>query len=249
MPTTRKWITPLFVASACLIAGCGDSTTPPEVAGSPRGVGTLQIGSSTTVPTTPSTVPGTPVTPVTEPGLQETPTTYLTYPTPYNPGYDSVAQLVDDSQEIVVGTIGPSGGTFTGRDGNPETFYPVEVQKVLYGPTINAIFVGQNLFDAAGLNHSGTYVFFWAGPDVPDDTPYGGSCITGGTRGVMAYDSSADAVTRLDDNSNSQIPRSQSFAQLEGEVQAESAVLAARPAFVMSAPPACTPSAIGMNSE
>ena len=245
----RKWIAPLFVASACLIAGCGGSTTPPEVAGSQRGVGTLQIGSSTTVPTTPSTVPGTPETPVTGPPLQETPTTYLTYPNPYNPGYDTVAQLVDDSQEVVVGTIGSTGFTQTGRDGSPETFYNVEVQKALFGPDTNDIAVGQNLVNAAGLSPSGTYVFFWAGPDVPDGTPYGGGCITGGTRGVMAYNSSTGTVTRLDGNSSSQIPRAQTFAQLESQIQAEAAVLAARTAIVLSAPPACTPSAIGMNSE
>jgi len=139
MPTTRKWITPLFVASACLIAGCGGSTTPPEVAGSQRGVRTLQINSSTTASMTPSTVPGTPETPVTGPMLQETPTTYVTYPSPYNPGYDTVAQLVDDSEVVVLGTIASTGGTFTSRDGTPETFYPVEVQRVLSGPSIGSI--------------------------------------------------------------------------------------------------------------
>jgi hypothetical protein len=249
IPTMRKWIAPLFVASACLIAGCGGSTTPPEVAGSQRGVGALHISSSTTVPTTPSTVPGTPETPVTGPPLQVTPTTYLTYPTPYSPGYDTVAQLVDDSEEVVLGTIGSTGYTQRGRDGSPETFYNVEVQRVLSGPTIGDIAVGQNLVNAAGLSPSGTYIFFWSGPDVPDGTPYGGTCITGGTRGVMAYDSSTGTVTRLDGNSYSQIPRTQTFAQLQSEIQSELAVIAARPAVVESTPPACMPSATGMNSE
>jgi hypothetical protein len=71
--------------------------------------------------------------------LQETPTTYVTYPSPYNPGYDTVAQLVDDSEVVVLGTIASTGGTFTSRDGTPETFYPVEVQRVLSGPSIGSI--------------------------------------------------------------------------------------------------------------
>ena len=158
-----------------------------------------------------------------------------------------MAQLVDDSEEVALGTLGSAGGTFTGRDGTPETFYPIEVQRVLSGPSRASIFIGQNLVKADGLSPSGTYVVFWAGPDDPAGTPYGASCVTGGTRGVMAYDSSTDTVTRLDDNSNSQIPQTQTLEQLESAIQAEIAVIAARPAIVESPPPACTLSATGMN--
>jgi hypothetical protein len=208
---------------------------------------TASTPASPTFPGNPSSVPGTPMTPVTAPPLVEVPTVTVTYPNPYDPGYNTIAQLVDDSDAIVVGTLG-STSTAPGQDGAQTAYYQINIQKTVNDvstPRIS-LYVSQNLVNAARLSSSGTYIFFWAGPADDGTSDGGGRCITGGTRGVMAYNQSADTVTRLDNNSDSQIPRTQTLEQLKGSIRAAFNALETRP-IVANPPPACTLSATGLS--
>ena len=170
------------------------------------------------------------------------PTAIVTYPTPYDPSYNTVAQLVRDSAYVVLGTLDfGSTVTGTGQDGTPTTYYQIQVQRTLSDQDPrNELFVSADVVKAAKLSQSGTYIYFWV-----EDTTDNRTCIIGGVRGVMAYDPSTSTVTRLDQNASSQIPRTQTFEQLQSSVRAAINVIQKQPATNL--PPACSLSATGLS--
>jgi hypothetical protein len=85
----------------------------------------------------------------------------------------------------------------------------------------------------------GTYVFFW-GADPVDKLV----CVVGGVRGVFAYDPVTQIVTRLDHSPTSQIPRTQTLAQLSGAVDAWETAVAGQP--IANIPPLCGSAATGL---
>ena len=168
------------------------------------------------------------------------PTAIVSYPNPYDPGYNTVAQLVGDSGYVVVGTLGPVA-TATGQDGTPTTYYQINVQKTLSDQDPrNELFVSSSVVTAARLSPTGTYIFFWA-----EDTADKRDCIVGGVRGVMTLNPSTSTVTRLDQNTSSQIPRTQTLTELESSVQAAINTLQTKP--ITNLPPACSLSATGLS--
>src|SRR6185437_1691751 len=135
----------------------------------------------------------------------------------------------------VLGTLGPTS-TAPGLDGSQTTYYQIQIQRVLNDepqPPIS-LYVSANVVEAAKLSLTGTYIFFWAGPDDP------GRCIVGGVRGVMAYDLSSDMVTRIDNNGTSHIPRTQNLATLRSSIQAALSVIAERRPVITNSPAACS---------
>ncbi len=183
-------------------------------------------------PTVPSSTPKTPITgcpPVT------LPTVVVHRPSPYDPGYHTVGELVHDSTFIVVGTLqGPSSQA-----------YLITVQKVLGGTDPRTLIaVSPSLVQAAGLRLGVPYVFFWGA----EGYPLRGECIVGGVRGVMTFDPATDTVTRLDDEPGSEIPRTQTLAQLSTEIQQVEAATARAPLELPPAP-VCSSSATGLPSS
>lgn len=206
------------------------------------GVGPSHLASNSPhLASPPSTTPtSTPTSPVTGPPPVSQTTINVTYPSPYNPGYTSMDQLVADSTFIVLGTLGPPT-TEPGASGSTITYYPINLQQSFseVAPR-NTLTVGSAEFSAANLSVGGTYVFFWANDQV-DKTV----CIVGGVRGVMAYNSATDTVTRLDNSANSQIPKSQTLEQFESSVQNALNLLRTQP--VQNSSPMCSPSATGLS--
>ena len=170
------------------------------------------------------------------------PTATTIYPHPCHPGYNTVAELVSDSADIVVGTLGPTS-TAQGQDGSQTTYYQIQIQQVLNDepPPPISLYVSANVVEAAKLSPTGNYIFFWAGPDDP------GRCIVGGVRGVMAYDPSSEMVTRLDNNGTLHIPRTQTLAALRSSIQVALSVIAERRPVISNPPPACSLSATGIS--
>jgi hypothetical protein len=176
------------------------------------------------------------------PPLVKVPTATTIYPHPYDPGYNTIGELVSDSATIVLGTLGPTS-IAPGQDGTPTTYYQIQIQQVLNDepqPPIS-LYVSANIVNAAKLSLTGTYIFFWAGPDDP------GRCIVGGVRGVMAYDPSTETVTRLDNNAASGIPRTQTLEQLRSSILAARNVIAGQRPVISNPPPACSISATGLS--
>ena len=160
------------------------------------------------------------------------------YPNPYDPGYSTIDQLVRDSTFIVLGTLVPAG---VGKDesSSSATVYPISVQQSLGTVPPISLNVSQAEVTAAHLGVGEAYVFFW-GADPTDKT----ACIVGGVRGVMAYDAVTDTVTRLDDSTTSQIPKSQTLEQLNSSVYAAQDRFGNQP--IQNQPPICAPSATGI---
>jgi hypothetical protein len=155
----------------------------------------------------------------------------------YDPGYDTIGQLVRDSEFIVIGTLG-SEISSTDGSGHPITAYPIVVERTLGTNTrASGIGISAQLFTVAGLQLGRPYVFFWAAD--PSDRK---ACVTGGVRGVMAYDPTSQEVTRLDNNPGSQIPRSETLDELGAAIQA--AVVQSTPRSTQ--PPVCAQSATGL---
>jgi hypothetical protein len=193
---------------------------------------------TSTDPTTTSTDPTTTSTTdlaTTSPVVQTT-----TYPDPYDPGYSTISELVKDTTFIVVGTL-QDPVTAPSANGGTVAIYPIDVQQDVgtYAPRM-AIGVSSAEFNAGNLSVNGTYIFFWASDSV-DQT----QCIVGGARGMFACDAAADTVARLDDNSQSQIPQTQSLEQFSEAVAAAQAQYQAQP--LTNLPPMCTPSATGID--
>jgi hypothetical protein len=163
-------------------------------------------------------------------------TVIVQWPNPYDPGYNSIGQLVQDSTFVVLGTL---GAAIPQPDGSQVD--PINVQ-TSYGYTDPRVELGISSaeFDAANLSVGGTYIFFYASDPVDNI-----DCIAGGVRGVMAYDASTDTVTRLDQNANSQIPQSQTLEQFIVEVQAAQQAISSQPETNL--PPMCSASATGLN--
>jgi hypothetical protein len=156
---------------------------------------------------------------------------------PYDPGYTNINQLVADATFIVTGRLKRVSGI--DQNGQPITIYPIAVQKVLGSDPPIEMNVDQTEFNAAKLRTGADYVFFWGA----DST--GATCIVGGIRGVMAYDSSTDTVSRLDSNANSFIPRTQTFEQLQRSIESS-------PSYAQRSntahPPVCSSFATGLPS-
>ena len=90
-----------------------------------------------------------------------TPSTIInTYPNPYDPGYTTIDQLVEDSVYVALGTLeAPQSGADS--SGNEVTAYPVSVQQSFtYTPGIPPS-VDQAEVTAANLAVGNTYIFFW----------------------------------------------------------------------------------------
>ncbi len=220
-------ITALVLACASLLASCGTGTITPS-----------KLSASRAATPTPSTVPGTPTSPVTQPPGVTPSTEVNTYPTPYSPGYTSIAQLVEDSTFIVLGTL-QSGASLKDGNGDVVTAYPIDVQQSLGTVPPVGLNVSQAEVMAAGLSVGNSYIFFW-GADTADDA----ACIVGGVRGVMSYDPTSDTVTRLDKSTSSQVPQSQTLEQLESSVRSAQITFGQQP--IRNQPPICSPSATGL---
>jgi hypothetical protein len=156
----------------------------------------------------------------------------VTYPTPYHPSYDTIASLVDDSDYIVIATVGSQGSTVGG--------YPLDVQNVLgFSAPHTLIGVTTAEFNAAHLTVGSTYVFFY-GIDTVDNT----DCIVGGIRGVFAYDPTTQTVMSLNQDVTSQITNTQTLAQLRNSINAEESLLSTEP--ISNGPPVCASTATGL---
>ena len=188
--------------------------------------------SSSTLPTSPTSMPSTSVTG--PPGVSPS-TVINTYPNPYDPGYSTINQLVRDSTFIVLGTLGPAG-VRKDQSGRSVTVYPISVQQSLGTVPPTSLNVSQAEVTAAHLGVGDAYVFFW-GADPTDKT----ACIVGGVRGVMAYDAATGTVTMLGNSTSSQIPKSQTLEQLNSSVYAAQELCRNQP--IRNQPPICSPSA------
>ena len=240
----------VLILTICgLVAASCSSPTVTRGSGKATGVTALgpdltitTYGSTTTWTTTcrePTIPTGIPKTPITGCPLITLPTVHIHRPNPYDPGYHTVGQLVHDSFFIFVGVL---LGTPSCTSGAAVSCYqPISVQKDLGGtdPRIG-IGVPSAEVAAAKLTPATTYVFFWAVQTNPGD-----ACIVGGVRGVMAYDAATNTVTRLDNSSDSRIPRSQTLDQLQSEIQQVEAATARAPEELPPAP-VCSSSATGV---
>jgi hypothetical protein len=231
-----------------VIAVCGLATaacsSPTATRGSGRVTGATALGPDLTIttyastttwtticqePTIPSSTPKTPITGCPAITL---PTVNVHRPNPYDPGYHTVGQLVHDSFIVVLGTLqGPVAGG-----------YVINIEKELAGDTKTTIGLSSALVSALKLDPSRTYVFFYGAEGYPLK---GGACIIGGERGVMAYDAATNTVTRLDNATDSQIPKSQTLDQLESQIQQVEAATARAPEELPPAP-VCSSSATGI---
>jgi len=221
----RIFVPVFLIGAGALFGACGSSLP-----------GVVKVGASNSPSTTLSTSTSTSTTvtgastPVTGPPGVSVPTTIVTYPTPYAPSYDTIDSLVDDSDYVVVASIGSAiaGG------------YPLSIQSVLsFTAPKTPLSITTGEFNAADLQVGGTYVFFY-GIDTIDNS----NCIVGGARGVLGYDPTTQTVTRLDQSVASQIPDSESFAQLQNAVAVEENNLSAEP--ISNGPPVCASSATGL---
>lgn len=242
----RSTVVLVFVLTVCgLLAASCSSPTATSKGGRATGVTALgpqltvtTYASTTTWPTTckETTIPtGTPKTPITGcPGITM-PTVNVNRPTPYDPGYHTVGQLVHDSFIVVLGSLqGPVAGG-----------YLIKIDKELAGDTKTSIGLSSALVSALKLDPSRSYVFFYGVEGYPLK---GGACIVGGQRGVMAYDAATNTVTRLDNSTDSRIPRSQSLDQLQSELQQVEAATARAPEELPPAP-VCSSSATGVSTS
>ena len=153
-------------------------------------------------------------------------------PTPYDPGYHTVGQLVHDSFIVVLGSL----------QGPVARGYLINIDKELAGDTKTSIGLSMALVSALKLDPRRSYVFFYGAEGYPLK---GGACIIGGERGVMAYDAATNTVTRLDNSTDSRIPRSQSLEQLQSEIQQVKSATARAPEELPPAP-VCSSSATGV---
>lgn len=212
------------------------------------GLSHIAAKSTATLSTPSSLSPRTPTSPVTEPSLVTPPTITNVYPSPYDPGYTTIEQLVNDSTFIVRGSL-EAGSPIVDANGTTVMAYPISVQESFKVNPPVTLSVLQNEVTAAKLSVGSTYIFFWAASDnttgsettAVQDTKI---CIVGGVRGVMAYDAATDTVTRLDHSSNSQIPQSQTLEQFAAAV--ENAIPIGAQPISTTAPPVCAPSATGL---
>jgi hypothetical protein len=245
------------VASVLILTVCGlvaaSCSSPTVTRGSGKATEVTALGPDLTIttygstttwtttcrePTIPTGIPKTPVTgcpPITSP----LPTVHVHRPNPYDPGYHTVGQLVHDSFFIFVGVL---VGTPACTSGAPARCYQsISVQKDL-GGTDPRIGIGVPSVEvlAAKLTPATTYVFFWGVQANPGD-----ACIVGGVRGVMTYDALTNSVTRLDNSTDTRIPRSQTLVQLQSEIQQVEAATARAPEELPPAP-VCSSSATGV---
>ena len=112
-------------------------------------------------------------------------------------------------------------------------------QALGYQETRDSIGIPTREFDAARVSVGKTYVFLW-GADIQNYS----ACIVGGTKGVFGYDTTTQIVSRLDPNVPSDIPDTQSLAQLEGAINQAHAAQGSKPTPNPS--PVCEPSATGL---
>ncbi|HEY7948059.1 MAG TPA: hypothetical protein VID75_10290 [Acidimicrobiales bacterium] len=154
----------------------------------------------------------------------------MTYPNPYHPSYDTVASLVRDSVYIVIATLGAGG------QGGDE----LQIQGVLgFNSPRTPIGVTTAEINAAHLMSGATYIFFY-GADTVDNAV----CIVGGVRGVFAYNSATEIVTRIDQGTPSQIPNTQTLTQMQTAIDDEENIESAEP--ISNGPPLCSSSATGL---
>jgi hypothetical protein len=220
------------IGASVVLASCGGN-------GPSSGLAASVSASTTTVPLTSSTVPGTPTSPVTLPPAVTQPTATTNYPSPYQPQYDTIDSLVQYSGAIVLGTL--SGSPAAATQSGSSTSYPINVQQN-FGSNIprEVLTVSSAEVNAAHLSLTGTYIFFWT-----YDSTNGISCIVGGLRGVMSYNSATDTVTRIDTSTSSQIPQTQSLESFKESVKGALETIAAEP--TTNTPPACAQSATGLS--
>jgi hypothetical protein len=189
------------------------------------------------VPTTPASTPSIPVTG--RPGV--TPSTVIVHHRkPYDPGYSTIDQLVQDSTFIVLGTLLPATH---GVDQTEKTvvIYPIRPQRDFDSVPPITLTITPAEVTAARLRVGETYVFFWAA-DPAEKT----ACLVGGVRGVMSYNKPTDTVTRLDTSRESQIPLTQSLEQFSSSVNAAQDLFSHEP--IRNQPPVCSPAATGLPS-
>jgi len=190
-----------------VVGACGSTTT---------GAGDLAAragGSTTTVASTQAV------------SIIDPPTTIIDYPNPYHPSYATVAALANDSAYIVIATVESEDPTRGGYGLNVEISLGTTSPRVLIG-------IVTAEFDAAHLTVGGDYIFFY-GIDPIDNS----ACIVGGVRGVFAYDASSQTVTRIDRSMPSQIPNTQTLAQLEAALRASEQAHVGQP--MANIPPLC----------
>jgi len=230
MGLTRLQRQPLLTAALVISVSIALTSCGSQILQSGRHVSAKGTSSDTVAPQTTLTAPSTPVTTYV---ISDPPTTVINYPNPYQPSYDTVASLVDDSTFIVIASIGSETSINT---------YPLNVQQAI-GATPPRVTIGisSGEFTAAHLAVGSTYIFFY-GVDPTENK----SCIVGGIRGVFAYDPTSGTVTRIDQSSSSTIPATQTLSQLETSINAAEQANAAQPQA--NTPPVCDSSATGLSN-
>jgi hypothetical protein len=117
----------------------------------------------------------------------------------------------------------------------------LNIQQTLgYQEVRESIGVTKREFEAALLNVGSEYVFFW-GAQPSDNT----ACIVGGARGVFGFNPNTGIVSRLDTSVPSQIPVTQTLAQLETAINLEQKIEGSKPT-PSPPPPVCDSSATGL---
>lgn len=255
---SRVGVALVSAAVALSVAACGGTSPaasrPLEVGSSlsapsrslpPRSVGpalrssTAQPASTATSSTLSSSGiiprPSGPVTPVAgPPGIFGTTSTIpATWTSPYQPSYDTIARLAQDSTFAFVGTVGSLSS-----DGE---YYYLTIISPFHGDyRMSQIFVPKEYITVAHLTAGGIYVFFFA--NMAD----GETCIVGGPRGVFDYNPTTKIVTRIAAAPGSQVPLTETLSQLVSAVQASEPATAPVDPAQVPPPPVCDASATGV---
>ena len=217
------------VGASAFAAACSPSPSP---VGHSRAVGSRSSAprpSAPLLPTTSTTGPAENVNP---------PTTIIDYGT-YAPSYDTIGELVHDSEWVFVGTLMP-------RTQQVADWYPISPGESLAGTELRQeVGVSSAEVAAAHMTVGQQYLVFY-GIDNANNAD-NGNCVVGGTRGVFAVDPATEIVTRLDDNPSSSIPRTQTLAAVQAEISDYQAHQSP-PLVLSNSPPVCAASATGLSS-
>jgi hypothetical protein len=123
--------------------------------------------------------------------------------------YDTLGALNNDSADLFGATLGSAQNGLYHLDVNTFCQFTSDCDNEDY------YYVSSALVSAAHLVVGADYIVFWA-DDVTTDPP--SFCVVGGVRGIFAYNIAAGTVTRLDNSTTSQIPRTQSVASFDAEL-------------------------------
>lgn len=188
-----------------------------------------QLAAPSVSATTRPPQPGTPISSTITPGV-DPPTTIVTWGT-YRPSYNTIGALAADSTSVFIATVGQASTT------TPDAPVPLVPRHVLLGTVRTGPYLTVTQAKALGMITGHTYLVFY-GIDTTAGDPT--SCIVGGHRGVFAFDATTNVVTRLDDNPQSQIARTEHLAVIERQITFPGGPIPVPPL------PVCAPSATGI---